>query len=104
MPVDRRKRLKMSAQPISRRSKPSGIHEYTATVAAADPAGAAIEVRSDVEVRRPDGDAFVKTTSKLTPRAVSIHVEIEQAGEVTFRRAWNGERTQGPSSPDAAIV
>jgi putative CocE/NonD family hydrolase len=68
------------------------IHEYAATVAATDPAGAAIEVRSDVEVRRPAGVVLVKTTSTFTPRIVSIHVEIEQDGAVTFRRDWKGER------------
>lgn len=79
------------------------LHDYTAHVAATDPAGAAIEVRSDVEVRRPTGDVFVRTTSSFTPRTVAIHVEIEQSGKVIFRRDWNGERSTefAPAMNDA---
>ncbi len=65
-------------------------HEYTAAVAASDPAGAAIRVRSAVEVRRSAGIVIVTTTSMFTPRSVSIHAEIEQDGTTVYRRAWQG--------------
>jgi predicted acyl esterase len=67
-------------------------HEYTAAVAAAEPAGAAIRVRSAIEVRRPAGTTLVKTAGVFTPRAVSIEVEIEQGGVPIHRRQWKQER------------
>ena len=69
-------------------------HEYTARVQAADPAGAAIDCRSAVEVRRPAGTILVKTASRFTSRSVTIEAEIEQDGAVIYRKHWQGERAE----------
>jgi hypothetical protein len=67
-------------------------HEYTASVTAADPAGTAITVRSEVEVRRPADTVLVKAASVFTPESVTVQAEIERDGKVIFRREWKGAR------------
>jgi hypothetical protein len=69
-------------------------HEYTAGVSAADPAGVAIRVRSEVEVVRPTGTVVVKTASTFTPGSVSVHAEVERDGETVYRRDWQGTRQE----------
>jgi hypothetical protein len=60
-------------------------HEYTAHVAAANPAGAVIEVRFDVEVDRASGKVLVQTVSVFTASTVAIHAEIKQDGAICLR-------------------
>jgi len=72
-------------------------HEYTARVEAADPAGAAIDVVSNVLVERRSGTILVKTTSHVTPQSVSIQAEIVRDGEVIFQRNWNCQRSPAVS-------
>jgi hypothetical protein len=74
-------------------------HEYAAAVSAADPAGAAIECRSSVEVRRPGGDVLVRTVSRFTPRSVTVDAAVDQDGAVTFRKQWAGARGEGATPP-----
>ncbi len=67
-------------------------HEYGASVAAANPAGAAIECRSSVEVRRPTGIVVVNTQSRFTRDAASMEADIERDGAVIFHKRWQQER------------
>jgi predicted acyl esterase len=66
-------------------------HEYIASVPATAPAGTAIKVRSDIEVRRPTGIVLISTTSTFTPRSVEINAEVQQDGETLFCREWQAE-------------
>jgi hypothetical protein len=68
-------------------------HEYTARVSATDPAGAAIQVRSEVEAERPTGTVLIKTASVFTPDSVSIRAEIGQNGAMVYCREWQRERS-----------
>jgi putative CocE/NonD family hydrolase len=67
-------------------------HEYTTSVSAAAPAGAAIDCRSSVEVSRPTGVILVRTTSRFTRENVTVQVEAEQDGAITFRKQWERSR------------
>lgn len=67
-------------------------HEYNASVSQANPAGAAINVRSDIEVKRDTGEVAVKTMSVFTPEAATIHAEILQAGTVIWHKDWKQRR------------
>jgi hypothetical protein len=68
-------------------------HEYTARVAAANPAGAVIEVRSEVEVDRASGKVLVQTVSVFTANTVVIHAEIKQDAATCYCRDWSAART-----------
>ena len=63
-------------------------HEYTANVTTSEPAGAAIHVRSDIEVERPTGKVLIRTVSVFTPTSVSIQAEIEKDNQVIYSRRW----------------
>ena len=63
-------------------------HEYTASVLAAEPAGAAIDCRSSVEVRRDSGVVVVRTASRFTAQKATVRAEVEQDGAITFQRQW----------------
>ncbi len=70
-------------------------HEYTASVLAAEPAGAAIDCSSSVEVRRNSSVILVKTVSHFTAEKVTVRVEVEQNGAITFQRQWERARVEG---------
>jgi predicted acyl esterase len=68
-------------------------HAYDARVLQSDPAGAVIQVRSDVETSRGDGIVVVKTTSSFTPLAVSIRAEIAKDDVTIYCKEWHQERS-----------
>lgn len=72
-------------------------HEYTASVTASDPAGAAIHVRSEVEVDQPAHKVFIQTSSVLTRQSVTIQAVIDANGQRIFSRQW--ERQGAGGSP-----
>jgi hypothetical protein len=63
-------------------------HEYTVSVSAAEPAGAAIDCQSSVEVRRTTGMILVRTVSHFTRERAEVQAEVEQDGKITFRKQW----------------
>jgi hypothetical protein len=70
-------------------------HDYTATVA--EQAAAEIRSNSDIHVDRPGGAVRVRTTNVFTADAATIEAEIEQAGQVIFRKKWE-HRSPGETS------
>ncbi len=69
-------------------------HEYTASVATADPAGARIDCCSWVEIQRPSRVVLVKATSVFTDQSVTVDAQVEQDGVTTYRKQWQRHRQE----------
>lgn len=66
------------------------LHEYTASVSAADPAGVAIVSNSEIIVERSTGRIHVRTSTHLTPTTYQVTALIEQDGKVIYQKTWEG--------------
>lgn len=66
------------------------LHEYTASVTAATPGGAAIVSASEIIVERSTGKTHVRTGTHLTPTKYLVTALIEQDGKIIYQKKWEG--------------